>query len=193
MQVELGGLIPRNVPRLPRSVERGFAAGTSRLWREARLLRSATFAARPSTPHTMNPTELLDKVITRAVDFGFDYGSKLLGATIILVIAMLVIRWISKGLLRWLDKRELEPPVKVLIVRVVRLVLWGLALTIVLEKVGVAIAPLIAGVGVAGVGIGLAMQGAHQPHGRSAHHFHQALPRGGIHRAARRARAGQVH
>ena len=35
----------------------------------------------------------------------------------------------------------------------------ALTLVMVLEKVGVAIAPLIAGIGVAGVGIGLAMQG----------------------------------
>ena len=53
----------------------------------------------------------------------------------------------------------MEPPVRILIVRVARLMIMGLTLMLVLEKVGVAIAPIIAGLGVAGVGVGLALQG----------------------------------
>jgi small conductance mechanosensitive channel len=44
-------------------------------------------------------------------------------------------------------------------VRVVRLLVFGLALVLALDKFGVPIAPMVAGIGVAGVGIGLAMQG----------------------------------
>jgi len=46
-----------------------------------------------------------------------------------------------------------------LAVRVIRLLVFGLALVLALEKFGVPIAPMVAGIGVAGVGIGLAMQG----------------------------------
>lgn len=105
------------------------------------------------------PTDILEKIWLQLAEFAVDYGWKLIGAAFILVIGLLVIRWVGKTLQRWLDKREMEPPVRTLIVRVVKLILFGFTFVIVLEKVGVPIAPLLAGVGVLGLGIGLAMQG----------------------------------
>ncbi|MBI3877501.1 MAG: mechanosensitive ion channel family protein [Verrucomicrobia bacterium] len=108
----------------------------------------------------MNDTaQLLDKVINKLIDFSFDYGPKLLGATLMLLVGLLFARWAGQRMMSWLETKDLEPPVRTLIVRVLRLLIFALTLIIVLEKVGVAIAPLIAGLGVAGVGIGLAMQG----------------------------------
>src|SRR5947199_2944810 len=43
--------------------------------------------------------------------------------------------------------------------RVLRLLVFGLAVVLALDKFGVPIAPMVAGIGVAGVGIGLALQG----------------------------------
>src|SRR5947199_5945703 len=42
--------------------------------------------------------------------------------------------------------------------RVLRLLVFALSVVLALEKCGVPIAPMVAGIGVAGVGIGLAMQ-----------------------------------
>jgi small conductance mechanosensitive channel len=61
--------------------------------------------------------------------------------------------------MRSLMRREMEPPVRTLIVRVVRLLIFVLTAVVALDKFGVQVAPLVAGIGVAGVGIGLAMQG----------------------------------
>lgn len=104
-------------------------------------------------------TELLNKITEQGIAFLFDYGPKLLGAAIILVIGLIVAMQVGKALQRWLGKKDLEPPLRILIVRVARLMVMGLTLMLVLEKVGVAIAPIIAGLGVAGVGVGLALQG----------------------------------
>ena len=104
-------------------------------------------------------TELLIKIQDKGLDFARDYLPKLVGASIILVVGVLVAMQVGKVLQRWLGKRDLEPPVRILIVRVARLMVMGLTLVLVLDKVGVAIAPIIAGLGVAGVGVGLAMQG----------------------------------
>ncbi len=104
-------------------------------------------------------TELLNKITEQGVAFLFDYGPKLLGAAIILAVGLIVAFQVGKLLQRWLGKKDLEPPVRILIVRVARLMVMGLTLMLVLEKVGVAIAPIIAGLGVAGVGVGLALQG----------------------------------
>lgn len=104
-------------------------------------------------------TELLKIITDQGVAFLFDYGPKLLGAAIIMVVGLVVAYQVGKVLQRWLGRKDLEPPVRILIVRVARLMVMGLTLMLVLEKVGVAIAPIIAGLGVAGVGIGLALQG----------------------------------
>jgi small conductance mechanosensitive channel len=59
----------------------------------------------------------------------------------------------------WLQKRALEPPARKLMVRVVRVVVMVFTLVVALDKFGFQIAPLVAGIGVAGLGIGIALQG----------------------------------
>ncbi len=93
------------------------------------------------------------------VDFLIRYGFQIVGALIILAIGALIARWIGKLTGNWLEKQQLEPPICTLVVRVVRLIVFALAVVLALDKFGVQIAPLIAGIGVAGVGIGFAMQG----------------------------------
>jgi small conductance mechanosensitive channel len=60
---------------------------------------------------------------------------------------------------RWLERKTMEPPMRLLLVRIVRLLIFAMALVIALGTAGMDVTALIAGVGVAGVGIGLAMQG----------------------------------
>jgi small conductance mechanosensitive channel len=96
---------------------------------------------------------------TTVVTFLITYGFQIVGAIIILIVGALIARWTSNLTGNWLDKQKLEPPIRVLLVRVVRLLVMGLAFVLTLDKFGVQIAPLIAGIGVGGVGIGLAAQG----------------------------------
>lgn len=93
------------------------------------------------------------------VDFVIRKGFDILGVIAILVISALVARWLGKQLDGWLSKQKLDLPVRTLIVRVVKLLVFALAGVLALEKLGVAIAPMVAGIGVAGAGIALAMQG----------------------------------
>ena len=53
----------------------------------------------------------------------------------------------------------LEPPVRILLVRIVRSLTLFLVVVMALQNLGVELLPLIAGLGVAGAGIALAMQG----------------------------------
>ena len=87
------------------------------------------------------------------------YGFELLGALIILAIGFLVARWLGNMTAGWLGKHDLEPPVRLLMVRVVRLMVFAFTLVVVMDRVGVPVTSLIAGIGVAGVCIGLALQG----------------------------------
>ena len=91
--------------------------------------------------------------------FFVQYGLQIIGAVIIVVAGFLAARWLGAALLRTLQRREMEPPVRNLLVRLVRLVVVAFTFVLAAEKVGIPIAPLVAGIGVAGVGIGLATQG----------------------------------
>ena len=93
------------------------------------------------------------------ISFFIQYGFQICGAMIILGIGLFLASWAGKLTMRWLSAKEMEPPVRILLVRVVKLIILALVLVLVLDKFGVQIAPLIAGIGVAGVGIGLALQG----------------------------------
>ncbi len=101
----------------------------------------------------------LEKAREAAGNFLLLYGFQILGAIIILVVGALVAGWVGKIAKRWLEEHDLEPPIRALIVRTVKLLVFALAAVLALDKFGVQIAPIIAALGVAGVGLGLAMQG----------------------------------
>lgn len=87
------------------------------------------------------------------------YGFQIVGAMIILAVGALVSRWLGNLTGKWLEKQQLELPIRTLLERIVRLLVLGFTLVVVLDKLGVQVTALVAGIGVAGVGVGLAMQG----------------------------------
>jgi small conductance mechanosensitive channel len=93
------------------------------------------------------------------LDLIIRYGFQVLGALIILVVGILLARWVGNFANRWLESRVKEPPMRLLMVRVIRVLVLALALLIALDKFGFQIAPLVAAIGVAGVGVGFAFQG----------------------------------
>jgi small conductance mechanosensitive channel len=101
----------------------------------------------------------VEKVKSKVIDFAFDNGPKILTAILIVIVGVIVARWLDRILLRALDKKGMEPPVKMLISRLVKLLVFGFALVVALGTAGVDVVALVAGIGVAGVGVGLAMQG----------------------------------
>jgi small conductance mechanosensitive channel len=100
----------------------------------------------------------MSEIETEVVRFLTQYGFQILGALIILTVGAMIARWIGRTADRWFTQKQVEPPLRMLAVRVIRLLVFGLALMLALDKCGVPITPMIAGLGVAGVGIGLATQ-----------------------------------
>ena len=103
--------------------------------------------------------QTFDQIKNKVVDFLTDYGFQIFGALIIVAAGLLIAGWLGRLMKRWLSGKDIEPPVRMLAVRVVRLLVVGLTLVIALDKCGVPIAPMIAGMSVVGVGVGLAVQG----------------------------------
>jgi len=103
--------------------------------------------------------KLMDQVASAAIDMGIRFGPKLLVAVLILAAGFVAGRWAGRALGRTLVKFRLEPPVRALIERVVHILVLGLFVIMALQNLGVELLPLIAGLGIAGAGIALAMQG----------------------------------
>ena len=93
------------------------------------------------------------------LDLIIRYGFQVLGAMIILIVGAFLARWIGNLANRSLESRVKEPPMRLLIVRTIRILVLMLTLLVALDKFGFQIAPLVAAVGVAGVGVGFAFHG----------------------------------
>ena len=109
----------------------------------------ATKAAGATSP------ELVNNVIFYFVD----HGMQILTAIVLMGIGVVIARWTGKLIQRWLKAKAFDEPVSNLIVKVIKLLIIGIIGIMALGQMGVQITPLIAGIGVAGVGASLAMQG----------------------------------
>src|SRR5437667_6695143 len=89
------------------------------------------------------------------------HGPKLAAAILISIGGFFVARSVGNLAMRWLSRKELqlEPPVRMLIVRLLHLLVVVFALVIAAGTAGVDVTALVASIGVAGLGVGLAMQG----------------------------------
>jgi small conductance mechanosensitive channel len=103
--------------------------------------------------------DTIEHVKQKIIDLSIQFGPRALTAIIILIVGGFVARWVGTIFTRWTKKVNLEPPVRLLLLRVVRLMVFLAFLILALQNLGVELFPLIAGLGVAGAGIALAMQG----------------------------------
>jgi small conductance mechanosensitive channel len=92
-------------------------------------------------------------------DYIILHAGALFSALVVVVVGFIAALWVGKLMNRWLTRKTMEPPMRILLVRVVRLLIFAMALVVALGTAGMDVTALIAGVGVAGLGIGLAMQG----------------------------------
>jgi small conductance mechanosensitive channel len=93
------------------------------------------------------------------IDLAIRFGPKVLTAILILIAGAFIANWCARAVARGLHRFELEPPLRILLTRLVRVLLVGVFLIMALQNLGVELLPLIAGLGVAGAGIALATQG----------------------------------
>ena len=87
------------------------------------------------------------------------YGFQVLGAVLVFAVGAMVARWAGKLAKQWLERHDMEPPVRMLLAKIVQVLILLITVMAALGQLGVQIAPLLAGIGVAGLGVGLALQG----------------------------------
>ena len=95
----------------------------------------------------------------KLIEYVISHSGALFSAFVVVVLGFIAAFWLGKLMNRWLERKTMEPPMRKLLVRILRLLIFALALVVALGTAGMDVTALIAGVGVAGVGIGLAMQG----------------------------------
>jgi small conductance mechanosensitive channel len=95
----------------------------------------------------------------RLLAYAMNFGPKLLVAALMLVAGYYVGRWAARMAGHNLERYGLEAPVRQLLENVTRLVVLGLFAIMALQNLGVDLLPLIAGLGVAGAAVALALQG----------------------------------
>lgn len=95
----------------------------------------------------------------QVIEFLVKYGFQIVGGIIIFICGLFIASALGRLVKKSLTRFKLDQPVEMLLVRVTKLIVILLAGILTVAKMGVDIAPLVAGMGVIGVGIGLATQG----------------------------------
>jgi small conductance mechanosensitive channel len=105
------------------------------------------------------PIAQLEQARSTVTDLAISYGPRVLTAVLVLFAGFLVGRWLGNSLDRLLQRLDLDITVRILLVRLTRAVVMVLFAIMALQNLGVELLPLIAGLGIAGAGIALALQG----------------------------------
>lgn len=103
--------------------------------------------------------ETMEQTKRMLIELSLRYGPRLFTAILILAVGALVARQANQLAQRFLSRRELEVSLAKLIGRMAGLLVLLVFVMMALQNLGVELLPLLASLGVVGVGAGLAMQG----------------------------------
>ena len=106
----------------------------------------------------MNLENAMDKLTVMAVE----YGPKLLGAILVLIVGSWVIKILTRGFGKMLDKRNINASLTPFLKSLVSITLKVLLVVSVLGMVGIQMTSFIAILGAAGLAIGMALSGTLQ-------------------------------
>lgn len=106
-----------------------------------------------------DPVEALLEAPDTVTRLAVEYGPRVLSATLILVAGYFVMRWLAALAARGLARFPLEQGLRDLLLRIVRILVFALFLMMALQNLGIDLLPLLAGLGIAGAGVALALQG----------------------------------
>ncbi len=103
--------------------------------------------------------ESLNEIRGKLIDLAIEFGPRLLVAILIIAAGWFVARWVSRPADRLFKRWHVEIALRHLLTRIVHGLVLLVFLIMALQNLGVELLPLIAGLGIAGAGIALAMQG----------------------------------
>lgn len=112
----------------------------------------------------LNSTSTLswDVFLSKVIDLGTAFGSRIIGAIIILIVGSWLIRRLNRLIVTILEKRHVEASLASFIKSLVRITLNFLLVIILISKLGIETSSFIALFASAGVAIGMALSGTLQ-------------------------------
>ena len=106
--------------------------------------------------------EEVNKYFDLGLSYLIEYGIQILGAIIVLIIGLWIIKKISKTTLRLMEKRNIDESLRPFLVSLLNVVLKALLVVSVMSMVGIEMTSFIAILGAAGLAIGMALSGTLQ-------------------------------
>lgn len=100
-----------------------------------------------------------EAIIVRLQDLGVEWGLRILGVIVVLVVAFMVARWVRRIVFRVLNRPKFDKTLATFLSNLAKWAVLTFALVSILGMVGIPTASLAAVIGAAGVAIGLALQG----------------------------------
>ena len=104
----------------------------------------------------------VQKYTGKLIDFFVEYGPKLIGAILVLIIGLWIVKLITKGTGRMLEKRKIDSSLIPFLKSLVSTLLKALVIISVMGMVGIQMTSFIAILGAAGLAVGLALSGTLQ-------------------------------
>jgi small conductance mechanosensitive channel len=104
----------------------------------------------------------IQDVLERIYGLMVRYGMKFIMAVVVLIIGLIVIRWITRGLVRMMKKGNVNPSLIPFLKTLTNMLLKVMLVISVMGMVGIQMTSFIAVLGAAGLAVGLALQGTLQ-------------------------------
>jgi len=104
----------------------------------------------------------MDKYIEKIINLGIDYGPKLIGAILVLLLGLWIIKLITKTVAKLMKKRNVDPSLASFIRSMTNILLKVLLVISVMGMVGIEMTSFIAILGAAGLAVGMALSGTLQ-------------------------------
>jgi small conductance mechanosensitive channel len=106
--------------------------------------------------------EKLEEILAKVYDLSVTYGMKFVMAIVVLIAGLIVIRWITRALVRIMKKGNINPSLIPFLKTLTNIGLKAMLIISVMGMVGIQMTSFIAVLGAAGLAVGLAMQGTLQ-------------------------------
>ena len=108
------------------------------------------------------PIEQVNKYSQLAWDYAIEYGPKLIGGVIFLILGLWIVKLISNGIGKMMERRHMDPSLRPFLISLIHNLLRVLVVISVMGMIGIEMTSFIAILGAAGLAIGMALSGTLQ-------------------------------
>jgi len=106
--------------------------------------------------------EILNQLYDKAISFILSYGPKIIGAIIVLIIGLWIIKKVTKSIVRLMEKRNIDASLRPFLSSLIATLLKVLLIISVMTMLGIEMTSFIAILGAAGLAVGMALSGTLQ-------------------------------